>query len=66
MSSILKQLFCALLYSESKTTPNVDKLQRLRHLHLGVHLQASIQDTTVFLEDFSLDSGSRSEALSAF
>lgn len=66
MSSILKQLFCVHLYKENKTTPNVDMLQRFRHLHLSVYLQASIQDTAVFLEDFSFDSDAHSKALSAF
>lgn len=65
MSSILKQLFCVLLYRESKTTPNVDQLLRFRHLHLDVHLQASVQDTTVF-SDVSPDSDAHSKALSAF
>lgn len=66
MSSILNQLFCVHLYGENKTTPNVDMQQRHRHLHLGVHLQASIQDTTVFLEEFSFDSDAHSKALSVF
>lgn len=61
-----KHLVCVHLYRESKTTPNVDVLQRFRHLHVSVYLQASIQDTAVFLEDFSFDSDAHSKALSAF